>query len=219
MIILVVLQSRLQVSYRTPLSGCAQDSGTGGGAAVFRWAERMGIPVRILDSPIAEASRSLGAPEGNCILTMGDGPWTPTGENLDSASWVMAREWVARGNTLVIVTANSGALPAEARKELIRRTIHETAASGSVFGLLSAVDNRVETARASVVSGGALTVAANGPRWTVSTSPGPERGRRPQAARNRPASSRRRIGCSPPMARGSVVSHPDSARGGLCVAR
>ena len=131
----------------------------------------MGIPVRILDSPIAEASRSLGRAEGNCILTMGDGPWTPTGENLDSASWVMAREWVARGNTLVIVTANSGALPAEARKELIRRTIHETAASGSVFGLLSAVDNRVETARASVVSGGALTVAANGQRWTVSTSP------------------------------------------------
>ena len=171
-IILVVLESRLQVSYRTPLSGCAQDSGTGGGAGVYRWAERMGIPVRLLDAPISEASRSLRAPEGNCILTMGDGPWSPTGESLDPASWVMTREWVAHGNTLIIVTANSEALPAEVRKELIRSTIHETVTSRSVFDWMSSVDNRVKTTRAPVISGGALTVAADGPRWTVGASPG-----------------------------------------------
>ena len=63
-ITLVLLESRLRVSYRTPLSGCAHDNGTGGGAGVYRWAERIGIPVRLLDAPISEASRSLPSPRG-----------------------------------------------------------------------------------------------------------------------------------------------------------
>ena len=63
---------------------------------------------------------------------MGDGSWSPTGESLDPASWVMTREWVARGNTLIIVTARARRLAhGELRKDLIPSTIKEIAASRS----------------------------------------------------------------------------------------
>jgi hypothetical protein len=165
------LESRLRVSYRTPLSGCAHDNGTGGGSGVFRWAERTGIPARMLDAPIWEASRSLAAPEGNCILTMGDDSWSPTGESLDPANWTMLREWVARGNTLIIVTAAPQALPTELRKDLIPSTINEITVSRSFLDGTS-IDNRLETTQAPVIKGGSLTVDAKGPRWNVHSSPG-----------------------------------------------
>ena len=101
---------------------------------MFRWAERIGIPVRLLDAPIWEASRSLATPQGNCIVTMGDDSWSPTGENLDPANWTISREWVARGNTLIIVTAEPEALPTELRKDLIPSTINEITASRSFPG-------------------------------------------------------------------------------------
>jgi hypothetical protein len=169
LISLVFLESRLRVSYRTPLSGCAHDSGTGGGSGVFRWADKIGIPVRLLDAPLWEAPHALARPEGNCILTMGDGPWSPTGGTLDPASWVMTREWVAHGNTLILVTAEPAALPPEMRKDLLPSTINETAQSRSLTERPS-VDNRLEARRAHVISGGALSVDVNGPRWNVSSS-------------------------------------------------
>ena len=121
-IILVFFGSRLRVSYRTPLTGCAHDNGTGGASGVFRWADRIGIPVRLLEDPIWEASQSLAEPAGNCILTMGNGPWSPTGEDLDPASWLSTREWLARGNTLIVVTTAPESLPQTLRQDLTLST-------------------------------------------------------------------------------------------------
>ena len=103
-IILAFSGSRLRVSYRTPLYGCARDHGTGGASGVFRWADRIGIPVRLLEVPIWEASQSLRSAAGNCVLTMGDGSWSPTGEDLEPVNWQSTRDWLSRGNTLIVVT-------------------------------------------------------------------------------------------------------------------
>ena len=122
---------------------------------MFRWADRIGIPARLLDAPIWEASRSLATPEGNCIVTMGDGSWSPTGENLDPANWVIMREWVARGNTLIIVTAEPEALPTELRKDLIPSTINEIRRA-ALSWMATSVDSRLETTQAPVINGGRL---------------------------------------------------------------
>ncbi len=180
-IVLVSLESRLRVSYRTQLSGCAQESGTGGGAGVFRWAERLGIPVRLLDAPIWEASQSLSSTAGNCILTMGDQAWSPTGEDLDKANWTVLREWVARGNTLIIVTGQPQALPAELRKDIVPPAINEITEATSFWGP-PAVASEIKTAQAPVTTGGALTVDVKGPRWQV-PPPIPGTGAGPAAAK------------------------------------
>src|SRR5205823_9041442 len=75
--------SRLRVSYRTPLTGCAHDDGTGGASGVFRWADRIGIPTRPLEVPIWEAAQALQEPAGHCVLTMGNDSWIPTGGDLE----------------------------------------------------------------------------------------------------------------------------------------
>ena len=67
------------------------DNGTGGASGVFRWADRMGIPVRLLEEPIWDAPQSLPEPAGHCVLTMGDGPWSPTGTELGPVEWMNAR--------------------------------------------------------------------------------------------------------------------------------
>jgi hypothetical protein len=169
-ITLVLLESRLRVTYRTELSGCAHENGTGGGSSVFRWADRIGIPVRLLDSPVWEASRALASPTGNCILTIGDGSWSPTGENLDKTSWVITREWIARGNTLIIVTSEPQALPADLKQDLIPASISEV---DEHHGFLDRgrVESRPEANPAPVTTGGTMEVEANGPRWIVSKSP------------------------------------------------
>jgi hypothetical protein len=171
-IILVFFGSRLRVTYRTPLSGCARDHGTGGASGVFRWADRIGIPVRLLEVPIWEASQILDKPSGNCVLTMGNGSWSPTGERLEPENWQSTRTWLSRGNTLVVVTAEPGSLPGPLRKDLIPSTLTETAAKpGSIIDLES-VDSRPETTQAPVTSGGILTVDNKGPRWNVSSTQG-----------------------------------------------
>ncbi len=167
---LVLLESRLRVTYRTPLSGCAHENGTGGASGVYRWAERIGVPVQILGDPMWEASRSLRSVEGNCIVTMGNGPWLPTGETLDPASWVTTREWVARGNTLIVVTGEPGTLPSEMRKELIPPAIQESGSDFKVFEKVF-VNREVQTSRAPFIFGGALEIDPKGPRWTVPSPP------------------------------------------------
>ncbi len=137
---------------------------------MYRWAERIGVPVQVMGDPIWEASRSLRSVQGNCIVTMGDGSWSPTGESLDPASWVTTREWVARGNTLIVVTGESATLPTEMRKELIPPTIQE---SGSDYKFFEkwVVNREPQTSRAPVIFGGALEVDAKGPRWTMASPP------------------------------------------------
>ena len=137
---------------------------------MFRWAERIGVPVKVLGDPIWEASRSLGSVEGNCIVTMGDGSWSPTGESLDPANWVTTREWVARGNTLIVVTGEPGTLPPEMRKELIPTSFQESKSDYKAFEQIF-VNRELQTGRAPDIFGGALEVDAKGPRWTMPSRP------------------------------------------------
>jgi hypothetical protein len=108
--------------------------------------------------------------EGNCIVTMGDGPWSPTGGSLDPASWVVTREWVARGNTLIVVTGEPGTLPAEMRKELVPATFQESGSEYTEFERIFG-SRELETTRAPVIFGGALEVDAKGPRWKIPPPP------------------------------------------------
>jgi hypothetical protein len=167
--------SRLRVSYRTPLTGCARDHGTGGASGLSRWADRIGIPVRLLEIPIREAPESFREPAGNCVLTMGNGPWSPTGEDLEPASWLGTRDWLSRGNTLIVVTAAPRSLPRALRQDLIPSTVGETAPEPTPFLDELSVDSRPETSEAAVTNGGVLTVQTKGPRWSVSSTrePGP----------------------------------------------
>jgi len=179
-VILAYFGSRLRVTYRTPLSGCASDHGTGGASGVVRWAARIGIPVQLLEVPIWEASQALREPAGNCVLTMGDGPWSPVSEDLEPAHWQSTRDWLSRGNTLIVVTTAPDALPRVLRQDLVPSTLREAAAlsgslaaeSASLIGQRS-VDNRPETTEAPVTSGGVLTVDRKGPRWIASPTPAP----------------------------------------------
>ncbi len=170
--ILVFFASRLRVTYRTPLTGCARDHGTGGASGVFRWADRIGVSVRLLETPIWEASQTLGEPAGNCVLTMGNGSWSPTGEPLEPENWQSTRAWLSRGNTLLIVTAEPESLPDPLRKDLIPSTLTPTAAGPRSIIEREAVDSRPETSQAPVSTGGILTVENKGPRWNVSSTQG-----------------------------------------------
>jgi hypothetical protein len=169
---LAYVGSRLRVSYRTPLTGCARDDGTGGASAVSRWADQIGISVRLLEDPIWEASQFLRDPAGNCILTMGNGSWSPTEEDLEPANWKRTRDWLSRGNTLIIVTAAPAKLPAAVRRDLIPSNFSETAAEPSSSIGRRSVDSRPETTQAPVTSGGILIVEAHGPRWNVLSKQG-----------------------------------------------
>src|SRR4051812_29419414 len=65
------------IGYATPLSCCADDPGRGGGLGLVRWAKQLGIPVRPLREPLWEAVGHLDSPAGNCVITAGDGAWSP----------------------------------------------------------------------------------------------------------------------------------------------
>ena len=106
---------------------------------------------------------------GNCILTMGADSWSPTGEPLDPASWVIMSEWVARGNALIIVTSDPLSLAKEIGQNFTLSTDRQIGDSVSLFGQPS-VDSRPETNQATVYSGGSLVVEKDGPRWTVPSS-------------------------------------------------
>jgi hypothetical protein len=171
--ILAFFGSRLRVAYRTPLTGCAHDDGTGGASGVFRWAGRIGIPVRLLEVPIWEASQSLPDRAGNCVLTMGNGPWSPTGEEVGPANWQSTRDWLSRGNTLIVVTDAPQKLPPALRREFLPATLSETGARTASITGKESVDSQPETTQAPVKNGGILTVESQGPRWSVSSTRGP----------------------------------------------
>ncbi|MHB1561017.1 MAG: hypothetical protein ACYC61_26485, partial [Isosphaeraceae bacterium] len=101
---LAALGNRFRIAYRTPLTGCARDPGTGGAAGVARWAARIGVPVQMLEVPVWEAPQALDEPEGNCVVTMGNENWSPAGQVLSPTDGAAVEDWLARGNTLIIVT-------------------------------------------------------------------------------------------------------------------
>ncbi len=147
---------------------------------MVRWAGRIGIPVQLLEVPIWEASQGLRESAGNCVLTMGDGSWSPVGEDLEPAGWQSTRDWLSRGNTLIVVTTAPDALPRSLRQDLIPSTLREAAAESTSLAAESAsligqraVDSRPETTQAPVTTGGILTVDMKGPRWITAPTPAP----------------------------------------------
>jgi hypothetical protein len=175
-VILVLFESRLGVSYRTPLTGCARDNGTGGASGVFRWADRIGIPVRLLEDPIWEGAGSLPSPSGHCILTMGNGSWSPTGDELEPEDWQHTRDWLSRGNTLIIVTTAHESLPRVIRRDLMPWTPVVTRPETLPLFVQASVESRLETSQASVTSGGTLSVDSKGPRLSAPPRQLPARG-------------------------------------------
>jgi hypothetical protein len=174
--ILAFFGSRLSVAYRTSLTGCARDAGTGGASGVFRWADRIGVPVRRLEVPLWEAPLTLEEPTSNCVLTMGNGSWTPTREDLEPVDWLSTRNWLARGNTLIVVTTSPDTLPQTVRQDLKLSTFEVTGSKPAPFLGLGSVDNRPDTDEARVTSGGSLTVEREGPRWNVLPAQAPGAG-------------------------------------------
>jgi hypothetical protein len=168
----VLFGSRLRVSYRTPLTGCMRDNGTGGASGLARWADRIGIPVRSLEVPVSEASEALPQPAGNCVLTMGNGPWSPAGDALDPVSWRNAHDWLARGNALIIVTTAPQDLPKTLRQDLVPANIVETTTEPGPSFSEPTVDSRPETTAVPVTVGGDLAVETKGPRWSVPKAEG-----------------------------------------------
>jgi hypothetical protein len=216
-VLLAFLGSSLGVSYRTPLSGCARDNGTGGASGVYRWADRIGIPVRLLEVPAWEDASPLRESAGNCVLTMGNGAWSPTGSDLEPASWQKTREWLGRGNTLFIVTRAPRSLPAPLRRDLLPSDLGEISAERATGLGQDDVDSRPETSQAELTSGEALTVEANGPRWNIPTVAGPKAGASGKAP-SEPAAeadrSRWRLAGDP---RGGVLFRIPSGRGAVYV--
>jgi hypothetical protein len=179
-LILAFVGSRLGVSYRTTLSGCARENGTGGASGLFRWAGRIGIPVRLLEVPIWEDPQALQGHDGHCLVTMGDGSWSAMGEEPTALNWQVARKWISRGNTLIIVTDKPANLPRALRMDLRLSAFNQTggaSASSPASALIrGSVDSKPETTRAPVASGGALTVEQNGPRWSIPPAQAPGAG-------------------------------------------
>lgn len=178
MLACALLGSQLRISYRTPLSGCAYEDGTGGGSGLYRWCERIGVPTMLLKVPLGEAPGALPAPSGNVLVTMGDGPWSPSGEEPEPAEWRMIRDWLARGNALIVVTGTPGSLTGAFREELLAGMLQNVetdrpAEPLSPASLLRAesVEGWPATVEAPAIEGGALTVEARGTRWKPAGPP------------------------------------------------
>jgi hypothetical protein len=186
--IMAIYDSRLSVSYRTRLTGCARDNGTGGGSGIVRWARRIGVPVTLLEVPVWEASQVLQASTGNCVLTAGDDLWSPIAAELDAVEWLSTADWISRGNSLVIVTTAPKDLPEPLRTTLNLAGFTQTAAERiPVFEEMS-VARRPQTSHAPLSSGEILWVASNGPRWNVDPTTGqPISPAKPQTKPNAPS--------------------------------
>jgi len=170
-----LLSNRLRVAYRTPLTGCAFDDGTGGASGLKRWCERLGMPATLLEVPLEEAPDSLDAPTGNVVITMGDGPWSPSDEALEARSARRIRDWVNAGNALIVVASRRDELPEEIQKQFLDIHSSEELQAPSRTAekierwMSQSVELRPETVDLSVDGKERLRVTANGPRWSPSS--------------------------------------------------
>ncbi len=99
------------IGFESKLRCCVFDPGTGGGLGVVQWARQMGIPVRALQDPLWEAVGTESSKTGNCFLTAGNGAWSPWNEELTREDWSPLKSWIARGNSLIVVTSDPSTLP------------------------------------------------------------------------------------------------------------
>lgn len=168
-LVLAWLGQRLTVSYRTPLTECVVDAGTGGGLGVSRWAERLGYHVRAVEVPVWQAPPEFPAGTGNCILSAGNGPWPTRDEDASKEDWESVRRWLAAGNALILVTTAPDDLPEFVRQELPGSTSWPPSEKPGKATLWAAdVPPDPITEDVPVATGGHLVVTADGPRWDMS---------------------------------------------------
>lgn len=171
LVLIVALGSRLTVSYRTVLTCCTRESGTGGGLGLWRWCQRLGLPATELRAPLWEAVEDFERPTGNCIITAGNRSWSPYADELQVEQWLAVRRWVGRGNTLIVIASTAEGVP-----KLVREDLIDTQTSSAVAGSTAstpwqvvfekAVDAKPETSRATFRGGVSLAVVRDGPRWS-----------------------------------------------------
>jgi hypothetical protein len=164
-----LMERQLRVTYRTPLTCCVEDNGTGGGRGLVLWAEKLGWPVRPLREPLWEAVELLPQRTGNCVLTAGNEPWSPWGENLTEEQWRSLSGWIKRGNALVIATAAPQQLPPPLTADIFGDTQEAWSRPAGSLGLENLLTTpSVEAAPATVPirvgNRGVLDVVADGPR-------------------------------------------------------
>ncbi len=179
-----------------------------------RWAERIGVPVRMLEVPLWEAPQALDEPEGNCVVTMGNEDWSPTGQVLSPTDCAAVEDWLARGNTLIIVTTQPHELPRVLREDLFPWAGGELKAEDEPFRFTDSVDNRVETVEVPVQGGGSLMVAAKGPRWKDETASSSTAGK-PGSAPPKPAAAPKPAAPPDPRRRPSRWQLAGDAGGGV----
>jgi hypothetical protein len=167
--LIAIMGHRLGVSYRTPLTCCVTDGGTGGGLGMARWAQRMGIRVEPLAGPLWDAAAQFDSPNGNCLLTAGNGPWSVAEEEFTRVRWTSLRDWLARGNSLIVMTSAPESLPEPLRHDELDPFLESVAGLESPGSTVDTGGNQVEVR---VTTGTSLRVAADGARMKArSTSP------------------------------------------------
>jgi hypothetical protein len=172
--------ARTSVNYHSVLRCCVDDPGTGGGLGVYLWARQLKLPVRALRDPLWEAVQSSESQQGNCFLTAGDGSWSPWDEALSSEQWGPIRGWVARGNTLIVVTTDPARIPKVIADDLFQsipvdkrpfRSASPNAKGSEPFGSAVAADPTISSIvlpglpQADTRAQQSLAVRADGPRW------------------------------------------------------
>jgi len=165
--------SRLSAVYRTPLSACVEDSGTGGGLAVVRFAERLGYQVVPVREPVWQGVSSLPASEGVCLVTAGAAKWQPPDPHTGEAAWARLKSWVERGNSLVVLAVNADGLPpflfddAEQEPAVANERV-------AFFYAVSVPDESATEPQTTVVPTpyGPLTVLKDGPRLQTEPADG-----------------------------------------------
>ena len=155
--------TRLSVAYRSPLTCCAVDAGTGGGLAVARWAELMGYDVVLLRDPLWESADAFASPVGNCIITAGDSDWSPWGREFGNAEMQRVSNWIESGNTLIAITGWPEALPPPLLT-LFDQPVEEE--DEYDFDLTRALETSLETEEVIADDGSTLVVRASDTRWS-----------------------------------------------------
>ncbi len=125
----------------------------------------------LLEEPVWDVSQAVSSPSGNCLVSMGNGSWSPAGQGLDRAEWQSVRDWLSLGNALVIATSAPKDLPPAILREFqIPETDKDVSISLSdLTG--GSVPDRPATSTAPVADGDTLTVESDGPRWNPRSSP------------------------------------------------
>jgi hypothetical protein len=128
---------------------------------------QIGYQVTALDQPAWQAVATLPS-EGGCIITAGNDRWTPPNPYEAQEAWDQLETWLARGNTLIVITTKDRGVPQLLRTNMI--TAADFDVELDLFGSdkvkpiegeqLSERTSRVETLW------GELTVRRGGFRWS-----------------------------------------------------